>query len=167
MKYLLTILLFCLTQANQVPEEPKFTAYVFIAEECPVCNYVGKTLKKISTEFQNDVKFVAVFPQRISSLETANRFIEKYDLSNFEIKLDTDHLITNRYNAMVTPEVVLVNSNDNIVYKGRINDSYASPGRIRHGKVTEDLNNAIDLVLQNKTVDKPWYDPVGCYITKK
>jgi hypothetical protein len=117
MKYLLTILLFCLTQANQVPEEPKFTAYVFIAEECPVCNYVGKTLKKISTEFQNDVKFVA--------------------------------------------------SNDNIVYKGRINDSYASPGRIRHGKVTEDLNNAIDLVLQNKTVDKPWYDPVGCYITKK
>lgn len=167
MKYLLTILLFCLSQANQVPKEPKFTAYVFIAEECPVCNYVGKTLKRLSTEFQNDVNFVAVFPQRLSTLETATLFIEKYDLPNFEIKIDTDHLITNRYNAMVTPEVVLVNSNNTIVYKGRINDSYASPGRIRHGKVTEDLHNAIDLVLQNKTVDKPWHDPVGCYITKK
>ena len=167
MKYLFVILLFCLSQANKSTEEPQITAYVFLAEECPVCNYVGKTLKQLSVEFQDDVKFVAVFPQQLSNLESAKIFTEKYGLSHFEIKIDNDHLITNRYDAMVTPEVVLVNSDDTILYKGRINNSYASPGRIRHGKVTEDLANAIRLVLQNKTVEKPWHDPIGCYITKK
>lgn len=146
--------------------QQSYTAYIFIAEECPVCNYLGKTLKKISEEYQDDVKFVAVFPQKMSSYKTASVFKKKYGLDHFTIELDHDLRITNHYNASVTPEVVIVDDNDKILYQGRINNSYAAPGRMRHGRVTEDLIKALDAVVLRRSVPKPWPDPIGCFITK-
>lgn len=143
------------------------TAYIFMAEECPVCNYLGKTLKRLSTNYAQDVKFVAVFPQRMSNFKTASLFKSQYDLPLFFIEIDHDQAITNKYNATITPEVVLVNSEGEVVYQGRINNSYAAPGRMRHGKVTEDLELAIQAAIVNKPVPKPWPNPIGCYITKR
>ena len=137
-----------------------------MAEECPVCNYLGKNLRKLSNKYENDVNFVAVFPQRRSNIKTASIFKSKYDLEQFTIQIDHDRSFTNRYNAKVTPEVVLVNRRDEVLYQGRINDSYAAPGRIRHGRVTEDLELAIYKSLSHDSVPKPWPLPIGCYITK-
>lgn len=144
-----------------------YTAYVFMAEECPVCNYLGKTLKRLSTDYAEDVHFVAVFPQRMSNIKTASLFKSKYDLPLLTIEIDHEQVITNRYGATVTPEVVLVDSEGKVVYQGRINNSYAAPGRMRHGKVTEDLELAIQAAIVNKQVPKPWPEPIGCYITKR
>ena len=146
--------------------QDKLTAYIFMAEECPVCNHIGKTLNKISNQYENDVNFVAVFPQRRSNIKTASIFKSKYDLESFTVEIDHDRLITNRYNATVTPEVILVNNKDEVLYQGRINNSFAAPGRIRHGKVTEDLELAIKKSLSHHSVTKPWPLPIGCYITK-
>lgn len=101
----------------------------------------------------------------MSNIKTASLFKKKYDLPLFSIKIDLDRVITDKYNATVTPEVVLVNQQDKVVYQGRINNSYAAPGRMRHGKVTEDLERAIQLAIVEKPVPKPWPAPVGCYIT--
>ena len=146
--------------------QQSITAYVFMAEECPVCNYIGKTLKKISEEYNEQVNFIAVFPQKMSTYKSASIFKKKYQLLNFTIQLDHDLVITDRYHAAVTPEVVIVNNKDEILYKGRINNSYAAPGRMRHGKVTEDFENALKKIVLGKHVPKPWPDPIGCYITK-
>lgn len=147
--------------------QEKLTAYIFMAEECPVCNYLGKTLKRLSNEYENEVQFVAVFPQKMSHIKSASLFKKKYGLLLFEIEIDKNRVITNRYQATVTPEVVLVNSKDEVLYQGRINNSYAAPGRMRHGKVKEDLELAIDQSLANIFVPKPWPLPIGCYITKR
>ncbi len=152
---------------SMLHSQSEYTAYVFMAEECPVCNYLGKTLKRLSTQYSEDVKFVAVFPQRISNIKRASLFKKKYDLSLFTIEIDHDRVITDRYNATVTPEVVLVDEHDELAYQGRINNSYAAPGRMRHGKVTEDLEIAIQKVLAKQVVPKPWPEPIGCYITKR
>lgn len=138
-----------------------------MAEECPVCNYLGKSLKKLSVDYNKEVQFIAVFPQRMSHIKSASIFKKKYGLSNFRIEIDHDRKITDKYIATVTPEVVLVDMNDNIVYQGRIDNSYAAPGRMRHGRVTEDLRQAIVKALQGQPVTKPWPDPIGCYITKR
>ncbi len=143
-----------------------YTAYVFMAEECPVCNYIGKSLKKASLKYDGEVQFVAVFPQKMSNYKTASLFKKKYGLTKFSIELDHELKITNKYNATVTPEVVVVDQNDNILYQGRINNSYAAPGRMRHGKVTENLDLALASILDGKPISKPWPLPIGCYITK-
>lgn len=144
-----------------------YTAYIFVAEECPVCNYLGKTFKRLSTQYSEDVKFVAVFPQRMSNIKTASLFKKKYDLPLFKVEIDHDRLITDRYKVTVTPEVVLVDKEGTLLYQGRVNNSYAAPGRMRHGKVKEDLEIAIQSVISNKAVPKPWPKPIGCYITKR
>ena len=138
-----------------------------MAEECPVCNYVAKSLSKTSEQYNEQVKFVAVFPQRISNIKTASLFKKKYGMTNFIVEIDRDQTITSKYNATVTPEVIVVDANDKIVYQGRINNSYAAPGRMKHGKVIEDLRNNLQKLLNNQKISKPWPEPIGCYITRK
>ncbi len=162
-----TILLALFFGSQPMIGQTNYTAYVFMAEECPVCNYLGKTLNKLSSEYSEEVKFVAIFPQRRSHIKSASLFKKKYDLDQFTIQIDHDRTITDKYKATVTPEVVFVNNKDEILYQGRINDSYAAPGRMRHGKVTEDLEIAIKNAIANRTTPKPWPDPIGCYITKR
>lgn len=166
MKLFMLILFSSVCITTNLFSQTSYTAYIFMAEECPVCNYLGKTLNKLSTEYQDDVKFIAVFPQRMSNYKTASLFRKKYDLAFFDVEIDHDQSITKKYNATVTPEVVLVDQLDTILYQGRINNSYAAPGRMRHGKVTEDLEKAIIMAIDGKSVSKPWPDPIGCYITR-
>ncbi len=140
--------------------------YVFLAEECPVCNFVASSLSKTSDQFLEDVDFIAVFPQRISNIKTASLFKKKYGLTNFEIKIDKDQTITSKYNASITPEVIVVDENDHVLYKGRINNSYAAPGRMKHGKVKEDLRINLKNIINKQAIAKPWPEPIGCYITR-
>ncbi len=166
MKKIVILSIFIIFGITKASTQQTFTAYIFMAEECPVCNYLGKTLKRISTDYGDKVNFVAVFPQQMSNIKTASLFKKKYDLPLFTVQIDHKQIITNRYLASITPEVVLVDEKDQILYQGRINNSYAAPGRMRHGKVTEDLELAIKQVLAGDLVKKPWPDPIGCYITK-
>ena len=166
MKYLVGTILFFSFLTSSFSQQ-KLTAYIFMAEECPVCNYLGKSLKKLSADYPGEVAFVAVFPQRMSHIKSASIFKKKYGLTNFRIEIDHDRVITGRYNATVTPEVVLVDVDDTIIYQGRIDNSYAAPGRMRHGRVTEDLRQAIVKALKGYPITKPWPDPIGCYITKR
>ena len=166
MRIIPLIFFFCVLLVTNSYSQTTYTAYIFVAEECPVCNSLGKTLKRISSHYQDDVKFVAVFPQKMSNYKSASLFKKKYNLPLFEIVIDHDRNITDRYDASVTPEVVLVDESDNILYQGRINNSFAAPGRVRHGKIKEDLEIAINQILLGRVVAKPWPNPIGCYITK-
>jgi len=163
---MLSILLLSFFFSSPINEKKQLTAYIFIAEECPVCNYLGKSLKKLSTDYKDKVNFIAVFPQKLSTQESASDFKKRYEWDHFIIKVDKDHSITDLFNATVTPEVVLVDEKNEIFYQGRINDSYAAPGRMRHGKISEDLRLAIEKFFNNQKVQKPWPKPIGCYITK-
>lgn len=166
MKNLLILLfIFCTGLISYAQEE--ITVYVFLAEECPVCNYIAKSLNVSSEEFKDQVKFVAVFPQRISNIKTASLFKKKYGLTNFTIEIDKEHKITKAYNATVTPEVIVVDANDHILYQGRINNSYAAPGRMKHGTVVEDLRINLKKIINNQKISKPWPEPIGCYITRR
>lgn len=166
MRYCLAIVVSMLLTVPAQSQQA-LTVYIFMAEDCPVCNYLGKGLKKLSSDYDDEVKFVAVFPQRRSHIKSASLFKKKYGLSLFEIEIDHDRKITDLYEALVTPEAVVVDSHGSIVYQGRIDNSYAAPGRMRHGRVTEDLRVAIEVLQRGGTVDKPWPEAVGCYITKR
>ena len=165
MKFLIILCIF-LNLPNAAFTQPEYTAYIFMAEECPVCNYIGKSLKRISSQYDTQVQFVAVFPQKMSNYKTASLFKKKYKLEHFKIQLDHNQILTEQFDAMVTPEVVIVNLKNVILYQGRINNAYASPGRVRHGPVTEDMELAIEKIILAKKVPKPWPKPIGCYITK-
>ena len=103
--------------------------YVFIAEECPICNYMGKPLSQIAKKYDSNVSFHAVFPVRNSNYKTAQLFKEQYDMLSFETLLDKDHQIVKKLGATVTPEVVITDDQGEILYRGRINSAYYAPGK--------------------------------------
>lgn len=146
--------------------QKELTAYVFIAEECPISIYMVSDLKKISEDYGQMCDFVLVFPMKKSTSQSAASFIKDYGLDNFEIELDTHQDIAKKYGAAVTPEIIIVNSSsENILYRGRINDAYFAPGRKRHTPLKRDASNAFEHIAENKSAPKPWNDAIGCFIT--
>lgn len=139
--------------------------YVFIAEECPVCNYMGKPLSAVARKYQDQVEFHAVFPFKNSNAKSAQLFKEQYDLLMYETLLDKGYVLTRQLGASVTPEVVITNDMGEVYYRGRINSAYYAPGKMKHSSIKDDLDEALSLLLAGREAPKPWPAPVGCYIT--
>ncbi len=139
--------------------------YVFLAEECPVCNYMGKPLSTIAAKYVDRVDFHAVFPFKNSNYKTSQLFKEQYEILAFETLLDKDHRLTKQLGASVTPEVVITDDTGEVYYRGRINSAYYAPGKMKHSAVKNDLDEALAVLLSGGLVPKPWPTPVGCYIT--
>ncbi len=142
-----------------------FHVYVFIAEECPVCNFMGKPLSVIAKKYEVNAAFHAVFPVKNSNYKTSQLFKQQYDMLTFETLLDKDQKITRALGATVTPEVVVTNEAGEIMYRGRINSAYYAPGKMKHSSIKDDLDQALSALFSGKKVAEPWPSAIGCYIT--
>ncbi len=163
-KSFILLLLFFIVALTHAQNKP-YKVYVFIAEECPISIYMTGTLKNISEAYFNSADFFLVFPLENSTQETAATFKTAYSLDSFKIILDPTLKLTKSLKATVTPEAVIMNYADMVVYRGRINDAYLEPGKRRHNFSHNDLSDALQILSNNKTVPRPWKPAVGCLIT--
>lgn len=159
--------LLLLLLAFQLPghSQKEWHVYVFIGEECPVCNYMGNPLSGIAGRYEDRVSFHAVFPLKNSTYKTAQLFKHKYKMLSYETLLDKGQVWTKKLGATVTPEAVITDGQGEIYYRGRINSAYYAPGKMKHSSIRDDLEEALKTVLSGATVPIPWPPPVGCYIT--
>jgi hypothetical protein len=146
-------------------QKAKPKVYVVISEECPICIYMSKPLNEIFEKYKSKVDFQLVFPLSLSNYKTMQLYKKKYNLSNIPGYLDEDQSLSKKLGATVTPEAIVENEKGVIVYRGRINDAYYSPGRLRHAANKNDLIDVIEAVLNRKSIATPWPKAVGCYIT--
>lgn len=157
-------ILLLLLQAG-IRAQPRLHAYVFIAEECPICNYMGKPLSEIAKKYSDQVSFHAVFPVKNSNYKTSQLFKQQYDLLSFETLLDKNQEIAKKLGATVTPEVVVTDDEGTILYRGRINSAYYAPGKMKHSSIKNDLEEALASIIRGNNVSQPWPSAIGCYIT--
>ncbi len=144
------------------------TVYVFLSETCPICQNQTYSLRELYEQFgHKKVSFVGVFPnQTFSTKETIVKFGKKYRLP-FALQKDENQLLTDSLGAIITPQVIVIQENThNIIYAGKIDNSYERLGK-RRPVITEFyLKNALDEILDGKKVTLPQTTPVGCYIIK-
>lgn len=160
------LLLFCLLLfASQWATAQKPTVYVFIAEECPICQYYTPKLRDLQMRFGDNVRWVAVFPNKLSSDTSAINFLLRHDLAML-IRLDQKQVFSRVYGIEVTPEVVVKDAKGRMKYKGRIDDYYVAPGKRRSRATT----NELETVLERLTRDVPFEyfesTAVGCFINQ-
>ena len=122
-------------------------------------------LSEIAQFYYSKADFNLVFPLKSSNNKTASSFKTKNKLPLYNIMLDKNQHISKQLGATVTPEVIITNAENKIIYKGRINDAYLEPGKRRHIFGSNDLNNALEMITEGKEFPKPWKKAVGCYIT--
>lgn len=164
--YLIFAILFSIFFSFTSSGENPIHGYIFIAEECPISIFMVSELQKIEDEFGNDCQLTLVFPMKKSSRESAEKFVVEYGLSAYKILLDPKQEMAKSLGATITPELVLINSQNNqIQYRGRINDAFFAPGRKKHGRLIRDAQTAISHAINGEEVPKPWHEAVGCLIT--
>lgn len=164
MKHILITSVFLLFSLVGFSQE-KYSVYVFVAEKCPISIYMAKPLQEVFAKYGDTVDFYTVFPMKNSTEATAQKFLEEYNLPNFEIKLDKDQAFSKKHGATITPEVIVLNEKGEVAFRGRISDAYKAPGKMKHGTRKNELMTVLDKLRNGEAVPKPWSEAVGCYIT--
>jgi thiol-disulfide isomerase/thioredoxin len=144
----------------------KYTVHFFLSDGCPMCiGYTG-TMNKLFDEYSNkEIRFEGIFPNFYVTDSLIQVFRENHDIK-FNLQKDINEKYLNTFQATITPEVVFVDNNENILYRGQIDDAYYKPGK-RKGIVSKHyLKDAIETILAGKKPILAETKPIGCVIVK-
>ena len=152
--------------ANEVISSPPKKGYLvlcFLGIECPLAKLYAPRINSIASEFsERGFRFVAINSNRQDSTQEWREFAKSNRLS-FPISKDHNNLIANQLNVTRNPEVIVIDSGGEIVYRGRVDDQY-SPGIVRSKVTREDLKLALTEISEGKRVSVPVTQPEGCLI---
>lgn len=166
-KKIVLILLFATSITTSFSQQKEINVYAFVTEECPISIFMASSLNDVAGTYGDKINFYLVFPFSTSTPEKAGEFKAENLLKDFIIIMDGKQQLTRKLGATITPEVVITGEKDNILYKGRINDAYAQPGKRKHIYTSNDLATALGNILAGREMPKPWKNAVGCYITNE
>jgi hypothetical protein len=111
--------------------------------------------------------FLAVFPTPGILTDTLQYYAGKYTF-RLPLIIDTSQVLTEKYNARVTPQAIVVSRTGTIAYSGRIDDAFIKPGRRRFRTTTAELREVLAAIGNNTLL--PIFTnsaPVGCIIERK
>lgn len=143
----------------------KITVFVFFAENCPVCQYYTSKLREMQLRFGDEVRWVAVFPNKLSSDTSALNFLMRHDLA-MSIRMDQKLVFSKVYGVEVTPEVVVKDAQGKMRYKGRIDDFYVSPGKKRARATTNELELVLERLMRRQEFAFFETKAVGCFLNE-
>jgi len=113
------------------------------------------------------LQFQGLFPNRYSNEEGIANYAENHEIT-IPLKREYFGTMARKFGVTITPEVVLYDEkNDQVLYQGRIDDSYVRVGRRKRFIKSKDLEKAILQLIDGKAIETKATQPIGCYITFK
>ena len=146
------------------------TVIMFICNHCPYVLHVNPQIVKIANKYQDKgIGFVGIssndvenYPQDAPELTTQQAKKVGY---NFPYLYDETQEVAKAYQAACTPDFYVFDSNDKLVYRGRLDESSPKNNIQLTGK---DLRKALDLLLIGKMIPDEQQQPsIGCNIKWK
>ena len=150
-------------------KDSKALLIMFICQHCPFVKHVQDELAKIGRDYsQQPLGIVAISANDVAnypndSPEKLKQMAEELSL-NFPICYDESQEVSKAYTAACTPDFFLFDANNQLAYRGQLDDSRPSTDIPVTG---EDLRKAVNLVLQGDTVDFKQKPSIGCNIKWK
>ena len=151
---------------DHTPTPDSITVYIFLHESCRISQYYTLPLIELHDEFANKhTQFVGIFPNTSSKIDNIEAFKVKYNIP-FDLQTDYDKVKTEQFGATVTPEVIVYNeTQQQILYKGRIDDAYARVGKRRQVTSTSELKDALTAIANNRPIKVTETEAIGCFIS--
>lgn len=147
---------------QDVPED-HLVVIAFLGTECPLAKLYGPRLNQLQTEFsKRKVTFVGINSNTQDSLTEITDYIAKHKIK-YPILKDVGNKLADKLAAERTPEVVVLDAERKIRYRGRIDDQYLV-GFSRDTVRRRDLAIALEELLVGSEVSTPTTKPIGCYI---
>jgi len=139
--------------------------FVLLSPECPLCKNYSTVLNKIKEQFSRDLGVYGIVPGKAYSVKDVNEFVKDYKI-NFPIYIDSKKELTTYVKGQVTPEVILMNKQGDVIYRGAIDDWVSDLGKKKLVVSNEYLKTAIEEYLQNQAVSVKSVEPKGCLINE-
>jgi peroxiredoxin len=146
---------------------PKSKAYVlvFTTTSCPLARRYLPALNRLEKNYRGrGVQFIGV---NVGAEDTIRAMAAQAIEHEIEFPVVKDHkgLCTEALGVKHTPEVVVLDAQRKLCYRGRIDDQYRLGGE-RATPTRHDLKEAIDAVLAGKKVEVAETPVDGCLITR-
>ncbi len=136
----------------------------FLGAECPLARLYGPRLNSLAEEFSSQgFTFVGIDSNPQDSPADIEQYIREHRLE-FPIVKDATQSLATQLGATRTPEVFVLDSNDQVVYQGRIDDQY-EPGLSRGEPTKHDLRDTLAALIAGRPVPQSQTAAVGCLIT--
>ena len=143
--------------------DSRFVVAVFLGTECPLAKLYGPRLAELHAKYSSrGVAFIGVNPNQQDSLTEIAAHARRHGLK-FPVLKDTGNRLADQLSVTRTPEVVVWDQDEQIRYRGRIDNQYGV-GYIRAKGTQHDLVNALDELLAGREVTVAKTEAVGCLI---
>ena len=144
--------------------QTKALVLVFIGTDCPIANSYQPALTRLATEYMDrGFPWFLVHSDPDLSAAAAAEHAGKYQIAA-PVVLDQDQGLARRAGARFTPEAVVVGTTGEILYRGRIDNTYEAFGKKRARATLHELRDALDAILAGRAIENPTAPVVGCHI---
>ena len=100
------------------------TVLIFISADCPISNRYAPEIKRLHDEFApKGVRFRLVYPNALDDEAAISTHLQEYGYPKIGER-DRDHMLVKMAGATITPEAVVLDARQRIVYRGRIDDRH-------------------------------------------
>jgi len=145
------------------------TVVMFTCNHCPYVLHVNPELVRLAKEYQDKgVSFVAISSNDVDRYpdDSPEKMTELAKEAGypFPYLYDETQEVAKAYDAACTPDFYVFDGDDQLAYRGRLDDSRPNSGKPLTGK---DLRAALDAVLAGNPVPEPQYPSGGCGIKWK
>src|SRR5438093_9163147 len=134
----------------------------FYWHDCPVANSYAPEINRICAHYTNFAFYVVQVDPDLT-LAAARQHAREYDL-RAPVLLDPQHRLVKLAKATITPEAVVLGAQGRRLYRGRIDDLYAAPGKRRAVATHRDLREALDAITAGRPVKTKETKAIGCAI---
>jgi len=143
----------------------KGTLIMFICNHCPYVIHYHDEIKRLAGDYAEILNMVAISSNDIENYpqDGPDKMGELWkDLGlSFPYLFDSTQEIAKKYKAECTPEFYLFNRSQQLVYRGRLDESSPNSGIEPTGK---DLRDAIDNLIGGKEINSNQLPSMGCNI---
>ena len=140
-------------------------ALFFVTNECPISNSFAHEIARICADYKGKgIGCALVYVDSTLSNEQARQHAREFGHGDYPKIVDRRHELVKAAGVTITPEAAVVDRSGKVLYRGRIDDSYAALGQPRRPVKDADLRNALEAIVAGKPVAKPETKALGCYI---
>lgn len=139
-----------------------YKVLAFLGTECPLAKLYANRLNELAANFTQQVVVWGINANQQDSISDMASFVTKHELK-FPLLKDVGAVVADRLTAERTPEVLLLDEQNRVRYRGRIDDQYGV-GYARKAPTRRDLRIAIQELIEHDHVSVPATEAVGCVI---
>ena len=150
-------------QPLDVAAADRAAVIIFIDADCPICNAYSGEINRLSIEYgSKGINFYVAYADPDLKPDEARKQLKEFGVTCPGL-LDSSLVLARRLGATITPEAVIVGKDQNVLYRGRIDDLYTRLGERRYEATHHDLRIALDAIVAGET-PPPGGPAVGCAI---